>query len=265
MSIEGAMSVETHPLNHFRAPAGRNDQSEYRTPQNPHVTSLWMQIKALRPQMAQMAQMKENLLFICENLRNLRTNNNDRQPHEPAKPNPAASNSPPTAPSRPAERPVQATDGTDGTDDRNQAQSIAVVRGSLTTMNSDQNESGTAEFLYREVTQTIIGAAFEVHRHPGYGFLEKVYQRALQAELQQQRCQAQLEYPIKVKYKGVLVGEYFADLLVEGKVIVELKVAPAYCESDEAQLINQLISTGLRVGLLFNFGRERVEFKRLVN
>jgi GxxExxY protein len=124
--------------------------------------------------------------------------------------------------------------------------------------------SNNREFLHKEVTQQIIGAAFEVYRHLGYGYLEKVYQRALQVELLQRGLQAQLEHPIKVLYKGAVVGEYAADLFVEGRVMVELKVAPEYCKSDEAQLLNQLVSTGVKVGLLINFGRTGVQFTRRV-
>lgn len=130
-------------------------------------------------------------------------------------------------------------------------------------MNSNPISGG--EFLHGEITQAIIGAAFEVHKHLGYGYLEKVYQRAMQVELRPRGLTAALEEPIKVHYKGVVVGDYAADLLVEGKVIVELKVAPEYCPADEAQLINALVSTGIKVGLLINFGRHRVEFKRLVH
>lgn len=127
----------------------------------------------------------------------------------------------------------------------------------------DQTKDG--KFLYKEITEAIIGAAFEVHRHLGYGYLEKVYQRAMQVELRRRGLQAALEHPIKVRYKGVVVGDYAADLFVEEQVMVELKVAPAYCASDEAQLLNELVSTGVKVGLLINFGRERVEFKRLAH
>jgi GxxExxY protein len=132
-------------------------------------------------------------------------------------------------------------------------------------MNDDSHPAHSGEFLYKEITQAILGAAFEVHNHLGYGFLEKVYQRALQVELRQRGLSAELEHPIKVLYKGVVVGDYAADLFVEGKVMVELKVAPEYCPSDEAQLINELVSTGVKVGLLINFGRTKVEFKRLVH
>jgi GxxExxY protein len=117
---------------------------------------------------------------------------------------------------------------------------------------------------HAEITREIIGAAFEVYRVLGYGFLEKVYQRAMQVELLRRDLQAELEYPIKVLFKGLTVGDYAADLYVERKVIVELKVAKTYCVQDEAQLLNALKATGVEVGLLINFGREKVEFKRFV-
>ena len=94
--------------------------------------------------------------------------------------------------------------------------------------------------------------------------MEKVYQRALQVELLLRGHKAECEHYINVKYKGTIVGEYSADLLVDDVVIVELKVAPKYNPQDEAQLLNQLKSTEMEVGLLINFGREKVEFKRFV-
>ena len=120
------------------------------------------------------------------------------------------------------------------------------------------------KLLHRELTEAIIGAAYEVHNALGYGFLEKVYQRALQAELIRRGLRAEIEHALHVQYKGVVVGDYFADLLVEGKVIVELKVATELNPYDEAQLINELKATGIRVGLLINFGRTRVEHRRRV-
>jgi GxxExxY protein len=114
------------------------------------------------------------------------------------------------------------------------------------------------------VTHDIIGAAFEVYRVLGYGFLEKVYQRAMQVELKLRGRNAGLEFRIPVRYKGEGVGEYAADLLVENRVLVELKVAPEYQIADEAQLLNELKATGLKVGLLINFGRSKMQFKRMV-
>jgi GxxExxY protein len=116
----------------------------------------------------------------------------------------------------------------------------------------------------KEFTEQIIGAAFEVHSVLGYGFLERVYQRAMQVELVSRGLKSVIESKIQVTYKGVVVGEYQADLLVEDQVIVELKVAKEYQPADEAQLLNELKATGIRVGLLINFGRAKVEFKRFV-
>jgi GxxExxY protein len=118
--------------------------------------------------------------------------------------------------------------------------------------------------LHGDVTEQIIGAAFEVHRILGYGFLEKVYQRAMIVELALRGLQAQDEAPIAVYYKEHIVGNYEADLWVNGKVIVELKTAKEYNPFDEAQLLNELKATRVKVGLLINFGREKVEFKRFI-
>lgn len=120
------------------------------------------------------------------------------------------------------------------------------------------------ELLYSEITQQIIGAAFEVHAILGYGFLESVYQKAMQIELIKRQLTCKLEEPIRVTYKGIDVGKFEADLFVNDCVIVELKVAKEYQVSDEAQLLNELKATGIKVGLLINFGRQKVEFKRFV-
>ncbi len=117
---------------------------------------------------------------------------------------------------------------------------------------------------YQDVTEAIIGAAFEVYNNLGYGFLEKVYQKALQVELIRRGHSAEIEYPITVVYKGATVGEYFADLFVDRKVIVEIKVARKYNPQDEPQLLNELKATGVSVGVLINFGKEKVEFKRFI-
>lgn len=95
--------------------------------------------------------------------------------------------------------------------------------------------------------------------------MEKVYQKALQVELIKRGFKAEIECPIKVKYKEVIVGEYYLDLIVNEKVAIELKVAKEYNPKDEAQLLNQLKATELEVGLLINFGKERVDFKRFIN
>ena len=120
------------------------------------------------------------------------------------------------------------------------------------------------ELLHGGITEAIIGTAFEVHGILGYGFLERVYQRAMQVELRLRGFKAEIESEILVRYKGVEVGLYKADLWVNDCVIVELKVAKSYCSDDEAQLLNELKATGVKVGMLINFGRAKVEFKRFV-
>ena len=121
------------------------------------------------------------------------------------------------------------------------------------------------ELLHKEITEQIIGAAYEVYRVLGYGFLEKVYQRAMVVELEKRGLKVQSEPPAQVFFKEVNVGDYCADLLVEGKVVVELKVAWELNPADEAQLINELLAIRREVGLLINFGREGVQFRRAVN
>jgi len=103
-----------------------------------------------------------------------------------------------------------------------------------------------------------------VHKALGYGFLEAVYRNAMAVELKSRGLRAEMESRVEVRYKDVVVGTYIADMLVEDTVIVELKVAEDYRKADEAQLINELVAIGKPVGLLINFGRRKVEFKRLV-
>jgi GxxExxY protein len=120
------------------------------------------------------------------------------------------------------------------------------------------------ELLHKEVTEQIIGACFDVYRHLGYGFLEKVYQRAMKVELELRGMKTEIEPKIKVTYKQNIVGDYQADLFVKECVMVELKVAEKYNRLDEAQLLNALKATGIKGGLLINFGRHKAEFKRFV-
>jgi GxxExxY protein len=133
-------------------------------------------------------------------------------------------------------------------------------------MDTDETQikTGEKDFSLQPVTQNLIGAAFEVHNILGFGFLEKVYQRALQVELQLRGVQVELEPKIQVQFKGVIVGDYAADLLVEGKIIVELKADANYQSVHEAQLLNELRGMGIKLGYLINFGREKVEYKRMV-
>ncbi|MBC8190001.1 MAG: GxxExxY protein [Puniceicoccaceae bacterium] len=115
-----------------------------------------------------------------------------------------------------------------------------------------------------DITKEIIGAAFEVHNALGYGFLEKVYQNAMIVELKLRGIDATAEKLIQVYFKNHIVGDYRADLTVDD-VIVELKVTAQYNSKDEPQLLNELAATKSPVGLLINFGREKVEFKRFIS
>ena len=115
-----------------------------------------------------------------------------------------------------------------------------------------------------ELTYLINGAIFEVNRILGPGFLEKVYENALLMELKARGIEAVAQYPIKVRYKNQIAGEYFADVLVEDQVIIELKTVDRIDKIHEAQLLNYLKATGIKVGLLVNFKSTKAEIKRLV-
>ncbi|MBW2647973.1 MAG: GxxExxY protein [Deltaproteobacteria bacterium] len=115
-----------------------------------------------------------------------------------------------------------------------------------------------------DITYAINGAVFEVNRVLGPGFLEKVYEKALLVELRRRGLKAESQVPIQVLYKENVVGEYIADILVEEKVIVELKTVEKLDKVHEAQLLNYLKATGIRVGLLVNFKHPKTEIKRMV-
>ena len=116
-----------------------------------------------------------------------------------------------------------------------------------------------------DITRTIIGAALKVSRVLGVGFLEKVYENALFLELKGAGLQLEQQAPIHVHYGADIVGIYSADLLVESSVIVELKAQRSLEDIHRLQCTHYLRATGLRVALLLNFGRPRLEFRRIVN
>src|SRR5438132_882546 len=114
--------------------------------------------------------------------------------------------------------------------------------------------STSNELLHGDVTEQVIKAFFHVYNTLGYGFLEKVYENALAATLRKRGFDVVQQMPVKVFFEGVLVGEYFADLIVNACVIVEVKAAESIHSAHEAQLVNYLKATPIEVGLLFNFG-----------
>ncbi len=109
-------------------------------------------------------------------------------------------------------------------------------------------------YLHSEITEQIIKAFYKVYNTMGYGFLEKVYEKILMIELKKMGLEAQRQIEIKVYYEGEEVGDYKADIIVEEKVILELKAADTLCEEHEAQLLNYLKATPIEIGLLLNFG-----------
>jgi GxxExxY protein len=119
------------------------------------------------------------------------------------------------------------------------------------------------ELRYQELSEKIIAAAYAVHKELGCGFVEKVYQNALALELEGRGIPCSREVPLHVVYHGKIVGEYYADIIVESKIVVEIKAVSRLDPVHEVQLVNYLKATGLNVGLLINFGRS-VEVKRRV-
>jgi GxxExxY protein len=117
--------------------------------------------------------------------------------------------------------------------------------------------------LHEEITSQIIAAFYAVYNKLGYGFLEKVYENALILQLRKANLKVQEQMPIEVRYEGQLVGQYFADLLIEGKVIVEIKAVDTLTMAHENQIVNYLKATNLEVGLVLNFGPEP-KFKRKI-
>ncbi len=115
-----------------------------------------------------------------------------------------------------------------------------------------------------DITYTTNGAVFEVNRILGSGFLEKVYENALLIELKTRGLKAESQVPVKVFYKEKTVGEYIVDILVEKKVIVELKTVEKFDKVHEAQLLNYLKASGIQIGLLVNFKHPKAEIKRMV-
>lgn len=121
----------------------------------------------------------------------------------------------------------------------------------------------TDEHRLKAITETIIGCAFKVSNQLGCGFLEKVYENALLHEIRKAGLKAEQQSPIKVWYDSIVVGDYIADLIVENRILIELKAAKAFDDIHTAQCINYLRATQLPIALLLNFGKPRVEVKRL--
>jgi GxxExxY protein len=134
----------------------------------------------------------------------------------------------------------------------------------MTQTGTDRTLLSGDRFPHAALTKRIIGAAFEVQRVLGYGFLEKVYEAALAKELRSRGHRVVNQAEMEVTYKGEPVGVYYADLLVDDAVICEVKALDKLAPAHEAQLLNYLKATGTKVGLLLNFGPQGVQVKRMV-
>lgn len=117
--------------------------------------------------------------------------------------------------------------------------------------------------LYEELTGKVLGACFEVSRELGAGFLESVYEKALMIALRDKGLRVEAQAPLTVKFRGVVVGEFFADMSVDDKLIIELKSVSALRPEHQAQVINYLKASSIEVGLLVNFGNPKLEYRRL--
>lgn len=121
-----------------------------------------------------------------------------------------------------------------------------------------------SEILYKELSYEVVGAAIQVWKTLGYGFLEKVYENALAVELGKRGIPFEQQCSIRVHYDGAVVGDYVADIFVDGKIVLELKAAKAINDVHVAQTLNYLKATGVRLGLILNFGPDRLDSRRVV-
>ncbi len=139
-----------------------------------------------------------------------------------------------------------------------------ILRRDPATYKESREERVEIDSQTNELTEKIIGCAYAVANTLGHGFLEKVYENALLVELGNKGLRAIQQHPIKVLYDGVSVGDYYADLLIEDRVIVELKAAKDIDDLHVAQCLNYLKATGIKVCLLINFGKPRIDIRRIV-
>ena len=117
---------------------------------------------------------------------------------------------------------------------------------------------------YKDVTETVIGCAYNVYNKMGFGFLESVYEKCLLIELRKAGLDVESQKPITVYYENEIVGEFVADIIVNDTIILELKSVRRIIKAHEVQLVNYLVATGKPVGLILNFGERKVEIKRKI-
>jgi GxxExxY protein len=130
--------------------------------------------------------------------------------------------------------------------------------------NHELTRMSTNNIVHKELSYKIVGCAMEVHSKLGSGFLEKVYENALMVLFRKEGIAAKQQTPIKVNFEGELVGEYYADILVDEKIILELKTADKIVDIHRAQILHYLRATGIKLGMILNFGNKNFEYERLV-
>jgi len=120
------------------------------------------------------------------------------------------------------------------------------------------------ELIYKELSYKIIGIAMSVHKELGSGFLEKLYENAMMVLFRKQKIETEQQKPINVIFENEIVGSYYADILVENKVIVELKTVDKIIDVHQAQVLNYLKATGLHLAIILNFHSQSLEYKRII-
>ena len=120
------------------------------------------------------------------------------------------------------------------------------------------------DIVYKELSYEVVGLAMEVHRKLGFGFLEKVYENALMVLLEKNEIPAQQQVPLRVYFEGKIVGDYIADILVDSKIILELRSVDKIVDAHRAQVLNYMRAIRMRLGMIFNFSKKSLVYERLV-
>ena len=141
-------------------------------------------------------------------------------------------------------------------DRRKNVKSLLFSKASVSTDN---------KLLYKDLSYKIVGLAIQVHKELWHGFLEKVYENAMMVLLKREGIKTIQQAPITVRFQGEDVGDYYADLLVEDKIILELKSAEKIIGGHRSQTLNYLKATGIQLAIILNFGKEKLEYERLAN
>lgn len=120
------------------------------------------------------------------------------------------------------------------------------------------------KIIHRDLSYKIVGLAIDARKELGYGYLEKVYENAMMVMLNRNGIVAQQQVPLKVMFQGVVIGDYFPDIVVENQIILEIKSQDRIIDANKAQTLNYLKTTGLKLAIILNFGKTKLDYERLV-